>query len=102
MSAECSQARHDRAVLTCGGLFACPSCSQALEDHEDQVECRRCGQRWPVIEAVPHFEAEAPYWGEIPGECMDEVNRAATKDWRDALEGSPHASVRACASRALN
>jgi SAM-dependent methyltransferase len=56
-----------------------------------------------VIDGVPQFLEEFPYWGEIPLDRMKEVNRlAATGPWKAALLESPDPAVRKASGMILN
>ena len=82
--------------------LACPGCGETLQESVDNLECLCCQQRWPVVDGVPHFIPDFPYWGEIPLEQMREVNRvAAAANWRTALQ-SPEPSVKRASTMILN
>lgn len=39
------------------GLFCCPACSATqLHESADAVECRACGQKWPVEDGIYNFK----------------------------------------------
>lgn len=42
---------------------ACPDCGEVLQESADTVGCMRCQQRWPVVDGVPYFIGDFPYWG---------------------------------------
>src|SRR5207302_7678912 len=63
----------------------------------------KCHRRWPVVNGVPHFVADFPYWGEIPRDHMEAVNRQAESvDWKEALLSQPEPSVQRAAQMILN
>src|ERR1017187_5565441 len=83
--------------------LACPDCRRGLNEGHDNVACPDCGRKWPVVDGVPHFVTEFPYWGEIPQEHMQEVNRQATAgSWRSALLDSPEPTVQRASGMILN
>ena len=83
--------------------LACPNCHQRLETSSDSLTCAACGTHWPIIDGVPHFVSEFPYWGEIPQEQMREVNRhAAVGKWRSALLESRDPAVKRASRMILN
>src|ERR1017187_3027144 len=90
--------RHDEtpAVAAQGSAWlACPECGRPLRQDHQELQCPECLNSWPVIDGVPHFVGEFPYWGEIPQEQMQGVNRAAAAGpWKSALLDSPETSVR--------
>ena len=45
--------------------WACPSCGGALGFSDDVCRCQTCGRSWPIVDGVPYFVSEAPYWGEV-------------------------------------
>lgn len=95
------QLSKDRNPSEC---LACPNCGQTLlESTADRLECRCCQQSWPLVNGIPHFVSDFPYWGEIPQEQMQEVNRLAQAgNWRDALLESKDASVQRASTMILN
>ena len=84
--------------------LVCPQCNASLKNAKDgHIYCPQCCSKWPVIDSVPHFVQEFPYWGEIPLEQMLEVNRIAeANSWQHALLQSPEPSVRNAAGMILN
>jgi hypothetical protein len=75
--------------------LACPECSAPLDQSSERLECRACAKCWPVIDGIPHFIENFPYWGEIPLEKMKEVNGAAEMgDWQTPLVNSSDTQVR--------
>jgi SAM-dependent methyltransferase len=90
-------------ATTAPEALACPSCGAALAQAPETVSCCSCGTRWPIIEGVPHFIGEFPYWGEIPHEQMIEVNRrAAAGCWKSALLDFDDPAVRKAVDMILN
>jgi SAM-dependent methyltransferase len=68
-----------------------------------QLVCSGCRREWPILDGVPHFVKNFPYWGEIPQEQMQEVNRRAeTGDWKAALLNHPAPVVQRAAQMILN
>lgn len=90
---------HDR----CGWL-TCPACTAPLgRNPSGAFECSACRKAWPVVNGVPHFVEDFPYWGEIPIEHMPEVQRRARVDgWKTALLDSPEPAVHRAAEMILN
>jgi SAM-dependent methyltransferase len=83
--------------------LVCPQCRGRLRKDSAQLICLQCGSGSPIVDGVPHFVTEFPYWGEVPLEEMQEVNRAASAGpWRSALLDSPSAVVRKAAEMMLN
>jgi SAM-dependent methyltransferase len=83
--------------------LVCPVCAVPLEGSDARLHCPQCRESWPVINGVPHFVEDFPYWGEIPLEQMREVNRtAAAGSWEAALRDSPEPSVQKASEMILN
>lgn len=83
--------------------LVCPSCSEPLREEGTHLQCVRCKKSWPVVNGIPHFIEEFPYWGEIPLEQMQEVNRAAEAGpWKAALLDSSDPRVQSAAGMMLN
>jgi SAM-dependent methyltransferase len=83
--------------------LVCPECGATVNSDARELLCRNCARRWPVVDGVPHFLDQFPYWGEIGLTEMQEVNRrAAEGSWKSALLDSPDASVRQAATMMLN
>lgn len=83
--------------------LVCPECRVSLRDCGEALRCPRCQRAWPIIDGIPHFVENFPYWGEISLERMQEVNRAAQAgNWRTALLGSPDPLVQQAAVMMLN
>jgi SAM-dependent methyltransferase len=83
--------------------LVCPECGGGLAGDSRALMCRNCDRGWPVLDGVPHFVSDFPYWGEIAQPEMQEVNRrAAEGSWRAALLESPDPSVQQAATMILN
>lgn len=66
--------------------LVCPGCEAPLAQSPARLDCAHCGRSARVEFGVPHFVQEFPYWGEIPIEQMQELNRlAAGSYWKLAL-----------------
>src|ERR1035438_2331296 len=83
--------------------LACPVCSEPLRQTSEQVLCLKCRAEWPIVEGVPFFVDEFPYWGEMPLAQMQEVNLlAASGSWKTALAESRDPLVQRAAGMILN
>lgn len=83
--------------------LACPGCGAPLRDCLNDIECLECGRRWPVVDGVPHFVGDFPYWGEIPLAEMQEVNCEAERGpWQKPLLTSQDPRVQQAAQMILN
>jgi SAM-dependent methyltransferase len=83
--------------------LVCPDCHVPLYESAGALDCPQCKRSWPIINGIPHFVENFPYWGEVSLERMQEVNRASqTGSWKAALLDSPHASVQQAAVMMLN
>lgn len=83
--------------------MACPRCRGPLAAAGGEIACCLCNRAWPVVNGIPHFVSEFPYWGEIPIEPMQEINRkAANGNWKAALLDSDDPVVRRAAVMILN
>src|SRR2546421_270168 len=81
----------------------CPGCSAPLLEQGANLHCLRCQKSWPVVNGIPHFVQDFPYWGEIPLEQMQEVNLAAeTGPWKAALLDCYDPRVQRAAGMMLN
>jgi SAM-dependent methyltransferase len=70
---------------------------------EQTIRCERCGEAWPVIEGVPNFISEAPYWGEIDQDRMIEINeRIRNRPWRNVLMEDSSEQVMKAAKMMMN
>ena len=86
-----------------GEQLICPGCGAPLQEGDAKLHCLQCRESWPIIDGVPHFIEDFPYWGEIPVEQMREVTRAAQAGpWKAALLDSPDPSVQRAAGMILN
>jgi ubiquinone/menaquinone biosynthesis C-methylase UbiE len=66
--------------------LVCPKCETHLRRISDKLLCGQCNGSVPILNGIPQFATDFPYWGEIPRETMIEVNRrAATGPWKAAL-----------------
>jgi SAM-dependent methyltransferase len=92
-----------KTAVTTEGL-ACPECVAGLRVKQDlSLECIACGTAWPLVNGVPHFIQDYPYWGEMSLEKMREVNRlAAIGPWNAPLLNSEDEEVRTAAEMILN
>jgi SAM-dependent methyltransferase len=83
--------------------LVCPECGHALQQDGEILTCSPCQKNWPVNNGIPDFVGSFPYWGEIPLEQMQEVNRQVQRGpWKAALLDSPEPSVRRAATMILN
>lgn len=83
--------------------LVCPTCGARLGKRNEAFDCVQCRTVWPVINGTPHFIEEFPYWGEIPFEAMQRVNRdAAEQSWKTALADSAEPTVQEAAGMILN
>jgi SAM-dependent methyltransferase len=74
-----------------------------LEQADGKLACPSCHKAWPLVDGIPHFVTEFPYWGEIPQQQMQEVNRLAQLgNWKNALLESEDASVQRASTMILN
>jgi SAM-dependent methyltransferase len=86
-----------------GEQLVCPECAVPLRQLTDELRCPDCDKAWPIIDGIPHFVESFPYWGEIPLEQMQEVNRQAQiGPWKAALIDSPEPTVQKAAEMILN
>jgi hypothetical protein len=83
--------------------LVCPDCGRGLNGSGGALTCIGCGHTWPVVDGVPHFVTEFPYWGEIPQEQMQEVIlQAMAGSWRSALLDSSEPTVQRASGMILN
>lgn len=70
-------------------VWACTGCGHWLARSDTRYSCNGCGRSWPVVDGIPHFTSEAPYWGEIPENTLRWVlEQMKTRPWRDVFQGS--------------
>jgi len=83
--------------------LACPDCGSALKASTGKLACAACAKAWPIVDGVPHFVEDFPYWGEVPQAKMQAVNdRADSGCWKAALLESGDAEVEKAAEMILN
>ena len=83
--------------------LACPQCAGPLDQKTAHIRCSVCNCQWPVLNGVPQFISDFPYWGEIPHDKMREVNRrAAAEGWRTALSDTTDPEILRAAEMILN
>jgi SAM-dependent methyltransferase len=83
--------------------LACPCCETRLrQEHDLLLVCPQCRQSWPIVDGTPQFVEEFPYWGEIPLQQMQEVNRRAATSWKSALLSSQDPVVKRASEMILN
>lgn len=85
------------AATAIWALLRCPECQNEITNKGQTLHCGRCGTEWPVIDGVPYFVTEAPYWGE-PG-MTQEVTRQIlaemeSKSWHEVMKAHSSAQVR--------
>jgi ubiquinone/menaquinone biosynthesis C-methylase UbiE len=83
--------------------LACPDCGAPLRECRDDIECITCDRRWPVVDGIPQFIGDFPYWGEIPLTEMQAVNCEAERgSWQKPLLSSQDPRVQQAAQMILN
>jgi SAM-dependent methyltransferase len=83
--------------------LVCPDCAARIDQTPEELACSRCGHKWPVVDGVPHFVSDFPYWGEVPQESMRQINAAAERgSWKSPLVESADPVVRRAAEMILN
>ena len=84
--------------------LVCPDCDGQLSELSDELNCPSCRRQWPIVDGIPHFVSEFPYWGEIPRAKMRVINRAARagENWRELLTGSQDPDVQRASTMILN
>jgi SAM-dependent methyltransferase len=83
--------------------WVCPECHAPLLQQDERLHCPGCEKSWPIVDGIPHFVEDFPYWGEIPREQMQEVNRQAQAGpWKAALLDSAEPSVQSASAMILN
>src|ERR1700723_1789671 len=66
--------------------LVCPKCDARLLHVSDKLLCGHCNESVSILNGIPQFATNFPYWGEISREQMLEVNRrAAQGSWKAAL-----------------
>lgn len=82
----------------------CPECGFGrLLPMAEELICEGCSSRWPVVDGIPSFIGEFPYWGEIALEQVRRVNRdAATGNWKAALLDIQDTEVQRASEMILN
>src|SRR5689334_22852218 len=84
-------------------LLVCPTCGTGLKAAGDNLRCETCPNEWPVVDDVPTFLQQFPYWGEIPQAPMLKVNELVReKYWKDVLLESDDPSVQARAEMIMD
>src|ERR1700682_5571853 len=83
--------------------LVCPECREPLQPEGERLHCPQCQNAWPIVNGVPYFVEDFPYWGEIPIEPMREVNRQARGgSWKAALLDSTEPAVARAQQMILN
>ena len=83
--------------------LVCPGCGGRLEAVSSRLDCAACRHHWPVVDGIPHFVPDFPYWGEIPVDLIGEVlRRAETDGWKRALVESTEPAVHKASEMILN
>src|SRR5262245_49762203 len=85
-------------------VLACPDCRSSLRsDDPSEVVCKTCQIQTAVVDGVPQFVTDFPYWGEIPIHQMTEViRRARAGSWKSALLDYDDPDVRSASVMILN
>ena len=90
-------------ALSWDGQLSCPSCASALIQRGASLLCQSCNHTWPIVDDVPSFVSDFPYWGEMPHEQMLIVNRLIReRPWQQVLLESDNPDVRRAADMVLN
>ena len=73
----------------------CPECGGALEPLSEGLGCLQCSKSWPMVDGIPHFVQEFPYWGEFSQEEVQTANRRAAQGtaWPDCLPAASDAAT---------
>lgn len=50
-------------------ILACPVCKGGLKLGREELVCKRCSQRYPIVDGIPHL---------LPPELMPGARRART------------------------
>ncbi len=65
----------------------CPHCVVPLERVNEGLFCRRCQRTYKVVDGVATFIEKSKYWGEIPQNEMQIINKRIRKEyWKSVLE----------------
>jgi SAM-dependent methyltransferase len=92
-----------REVAQINSRLACPKCRVPVTRRAIEVSCSRCQKVWPIVNGIPHFVTDFPYWGEMPQDRMQKVNELArTGSWRAALLDSGDPLIRKASEMILN
>src|SRR5689334_6744166 len=93
----------DSAGVEVSAALVCPDCKSALDESSDRLACPDCNKHWPVVDGVPYFTTQFPYWGEVPQDSMQRVNlEARSKNWRAVLNESDDPHVQRARGMMLN
>ena len=69
--------------------WACPRCAGSLHFSDEECRCTSCKRVWPVVDGVPHFIGQAPYWGELPEAKLRSILEATrTRHWKEVFRAS--------------
>ena len=69
-----------------GPTWACPICGGSFSRSHRRYTCDACGSVWPVVDGIPHFVSDVPYWGEIPEPTLSWVlEEMKTRHWKEVL-----------------
>ena len=83
--------------------LVCPACKAHLTARGGELACADCRSSWPVVNGIPHFITDFPYWGEVPLEDMKQINAAADRgSWKAPLLESKDPGVQRAAEMILN
>jgi len=83
--------------------LGCPDCWAPLGRVESVLRCAQCGGEWPVVNGVPEFILDAPYWGEIDQDRMIEINeQIRTSPWKEVLLADSSLQVQKAAEMMMN
>jgi SAM-dependent methyltransferase len=83
--------------------LVCPRCQALLTRHANELSCSPCQEVWPIVNGIPHFVTDFPYWGEMPQDRMQKVNELAKKgNWKAVLLDSTDPLIRKASEMILN
>src|SRR2546428_6196231 len=69
-----------------GPIWACPQCGGPFNRSHRRYICDACGRVWPVVDGIPHFVSDAPYWGEIPEPTLSWLlEEMKTRHWKEVM-----------------